>query len=137
MSLFRDLITNKFLANAPGELQRAKAIISEQETENFHSFVLEEKKQLYYFYYEDAEFFLDLMDISLEDDDKELIYIVNKGTLMFCFSPSKKQIDETIMFCHNLNGDIPIHRTKHLIEGKYVYTVMFDTSFVLPAQSPN
>lgn len=135
MSLFRDLIANRFLANASGELQRAKSIISEQEIDNFHTFALEEKKQLYYFYFEDAEFFKDLMDISL--DETELIFIVNKGTLMFCFSMSKKQIDETIMFCHNLNGDIPIHRTKHLIQGRYVYTVMFDTSFVLPPQSPN
>lgn len=137
MSLFRDLIANKFLANASGELQRAKAIISEQEIDNFHTFILEEKKELYYFYFEDAEFYRDLMDISLEEAEKDLIYIVNKGTLMFCFSMSKKQIDETIMFCHNLNGDIPIHRTKHLLQGKYIHTVMFDTSFILPPQSPN
>ena len=135
MSLFRDLVSNKFLANAPGELQRAKSVFDQSVVDNFHSFDLDEKKFLYYAYFDDAEFYKDLAEISFDDGD--LIYIVNKGALMFCFSISKKQIDETIKFCYNLNGDIPIHRTRHLVDNRYVYTAMFDTRFTIPPQSPN
>ena len=139
MGLFKDLIKSKFLANAVSELALARNSLLKNEplfiNQYTHIFNTEMKKDVYDYYLNAYGFAYDLVDASYEEDD--MIYYIHEEDMIFIFSRSKRQIDNSIKYSFNINGDIPVYRGKHRVKSRLVHTVLIDTKFCVRPPSAN
>ena len=143
MKCFKQLVNSKFLAKASEELNRARKLIQYDDsvplfdppTMHFHK---ADKKYVYECYMEDFGFINELMDSGdPEYSDKNMIFYIQEDPIMFIYSRSKRLITEAIKYSFYVNGDIPIHTTKHVIDGRVWFTTMIDTRIPFPSSSPN
>ena len=132
MNCFKELVSSKFMANAITEISVARnRIIHDHKmahTNLTHSFVLEQKKQTYYFIGNELGFFQKLYELKLQADR---IYYVQYENYLMIVSSSKKLLTIAINSALNVNGDCPIHRTVHTLKKQRIHTVLYDTSFTL------
>ena len=138
MNCFTTLVTNKFLANARDQIIDARArIISEvapSPENNTHIFDRNERQQIYYTIGNMYGFFDQLYQIEFETNK---IYYLNYDSYLMIVTRNKPLIDSAIQAAHNVNGDIPLHRTKHRFNNKMVHCVLFNTNFTIPPASLN
>jgi hypothetical protein len=139
MSLFEKLTKSKFLSNVTVELRRAAQIVRET-TPNIvyqpalHNFSKEESKILYYEICEAYDFFtiFDEMDVAIKQ-----VYYIQDDQFLFVACRSKANIEDALHYSMQLNGDIPLYRHKHKVNGKIIYTILIDTSFTITPPSYN
>ena len=139
MSCFEKLSESKFLSNIRLELLEAQHILHENDNillpkDNTHSFDKVKTKETYYYICNEIGFFDELYSIDL--DYKGTCY-AQADKYLFLFSRSKTSLAEDIGYNHRLNGDIPLFTHKHVVNGKVVYTALFDITFTIPPIGPN
>lgn len=130
MRCFEGLKKSQFLANVSAELSLARRAVWSME--QAHStpalfFDKRKRKELYeditYYYY----FIEDLIESILSNDSPKTIFYRHIDDYVFLFSSDKKQLQEATQYSFNLNGDIPLYKSRHLVNGKAVYTALIDT----------
>lgn len=138
MTLLDNLINSKFLSNIKTELQQARKILLESDVllyqESTHYTSKEVARQLYYDVCESYGFF-DL--IYLIDKSSKVVHYAHSDQFIFAATRSKPQLKQTIEYSLAVNGDIPVYTSKHTVQGKAIYTVLFDTTFTITPPSPN
>ena len=138
MSCFQSLVGNKFMANAPFEILKAKRVLVSEHPifadEFKHTFDREINQQAYYHVGNSLGFFNELYNIDI--NSKRLYYLQYDRFLMIACR-NKRLIDSAIRAGMNVNGDVPIYRTKHTIRKVGIHTVLFNTNFTIPSVSPN
>lgn len=99
----------------------------------------ETKKMLYdiclyeYFLLEELS---DTVD-EMTEEDLGMIYYIQLPEFVFIYSNKKAQVDDAIRYTWNVNGDLPLYRSKHRIKGLNFHTALIDTrlSFTPPSTS--
>lgn len=138
MKCFTTLVDNKFLANARVELIDARArIISEvapNPGNNAFVFDRNERQQAYYTIGNMYGFFEQLYNMELE---KNRIYYLTYDCYIMVVARNKPLIDSAIQSAHNVNGDVPLYRTKHKFNKSLVHCVLFNTNFTIPPATLN
>jgi len=138
MSCFKALIDNKFMTNALTEISKAKDLIVKEYPalcdEHTHVFDKNLNQQAYYHVGNSLGFFQELYNIDVSS--RNLYYLQYDRFLMIA-GRSKRLIDSAIRAGMNVNGDVPIYRTKHTIRKVGIHTVLFNTNFTIPPVSPN
>jgi hypothetical protein len=126
------------MANACVEILKAKRLLIEDTIMigggTSHTFNKARNKQTYYEVGNMLGFFQELYGIDLK---KDRVYYLQYDKFLMVVSNSKKLVDSAITASHNVNGDVPIHRGKHVINKMIVHTVLFNTDFTLPPPSVN
>lgn len=139
MGLFQDLVKSKFLANATNELALARNVLKGDGLVIYddydHPFDINLKKELYNYYLHELNFIQDLVETEYTED--EMIYYIQNDPIVFVYSRSKKQIENSLKYSHNLNGDLPVYRGRHRVKSRMVYTLLIDTRFSLRPASVN
>lgn len=138
MSCFQSLVGNKFMADAPFEILKAKRLLVNEHPifgdEYKHSFDKNQNQQAYYHVGNSLGFFNELYNIDVKS--RRLYYLQYDRFLMIACR-SKRLIDSAIKAAANVNGDVPIYKTKHVIRKVGIHTVLFNTNFTVPPVSPN
>ena len=138
MSCFQSLVGNKFMADAVAEILSAKHRLAKDYPifgdEHTHTFDKSLNQQAYYHVGNTLGLFQELYNINVES--KNLYYLQYDRFLMIA-GRSKRLIDSAIKAGMNVNGDVPIYRTKHTIRKVRIHTVLFNTNFTVPPVSPN
>ena len=138
MNCFKTFVGNKFMADAPFEILKAKRLLIDDHPifgdEFKHSFDKNHNQQAYYHVGNSLGFFNELYNIDV--NNKRLYYLQYDRFLMIACR-SKRLIDSAIRAATNVNGDVPIYKTKHVIRKVGIHTVLFNTNFTIPPVSPN
>lgn len=138
MSCFQSLVGNKFMIDALSEIGKAKSLIVKEypalSDEYTHTFDKNLNQQAYYHVGNALGFFQELYNIDVSS--RNLYYLQYDRFLMIA-GRSKRLIDSAIRAGMNVNGDVPIYRTKHVIRKVGIHTVLFNTNFTIPPVSPN
>lgn len=138
MSNYAKLVESRFFSNINAEFKMAQTVmrldIPFDVDEIGLRFDPEYTKSLYEFYLYDMNC---IQDLQLALDDPNIVNYVQCEYLILFFSRKKKLVDESLMYTHYINGDIPFYRGKHKIDNKFVYTAMIDTRFIIPPCSTN
>jgi hypothetical protein len=141
MGCFEKLVKSKFLANVSSELRLARQAVLSVTNTNLTPTIYGSKKDRKSLYDDYVYYFYLLEEIvdSLEEPDcvKTMIYYIKYDTVMFIYSMDKGQVEDAIRYNYNLNGDIPLYKTKHRLKNKTVYTVLIDTRIRFEPISPN
>lgn len=74
---------------------------------------------------------------QFDPKDKYTMYYMNEGGILLIAAQTKYVIDIAIKQSLTTAGNIPFHRTKHLVNGKYFHFAMYDLLFKLPAITLN
>ena len=138
MSCFQSLVGSKFIINALSEIDKAKSLINKDcpalSDEHTHTFDKSLNQQVYYHVGNVLGFFQELYNVDVSS--RNLYYLQYDRFLMIA-GRSKRLIDSAIRAGMNVNGDVPIYRTKHTIRKVGIHTVLFNTNFTIPPVSPN
>jgi hypothetical protein len=138
MSCFQALVGNKFMADAPFEILKAKRLLVNEHPifgdEFRHTFDKNLNQQAYYHVGNSLGFFNELYNI---DTNSKRLYYLQYDRFLMIACRSKRLIDTAIKAATNVNGDVPIYRTKHVIRKVGIHTVLFNTNFTIPPVSPN
>jgi hypothetical protein len=138
MKCFATLVDSKFLANARTQMIDARArIVSEvapTPENNTHFFDRNTRQQNYYTIGNMYGFFDQLYSLDIVSNR---IYYLNYDCYMMIMSRNKPLVDSAIIAAHNVNGDVPLFRTKHKFNGKLVHCVLFNTNFTIPPATLN
>ncbi len=139
MNCYQSLVANKFLANAPAELSSAKRILLTTATMATHQspkhiFNPADAEALYYSIGNRLGFFDEIYKIKPQPNK---IYYLNYDVYMMICSRNKRILDAAILAAHNVNGDVPIFRKKHMIYRKTLHVALFNTNFTVPPASLN
>ncbi len=138
MNCYQSLVSNRFLANAPREIARAKHNLTTGTgatiDNNVHVFDPNYRQQNYYMVGNELGFFEGLYNIQYED---RRIYYLNYENYMMVAARSKPLLDSAIAAAQNVNGDVVLYRTKHTINKKLVHTALFNTNFTIPPAALN
>lgn len=139
MKCFERLLDSNFLCNVRSELKLARETLKQEKqvTEGFRSYG-DDKNTRRTAYYRCVEQF-DLIR-SMEEaltEDTTLLFYIQIEYLIFVFSSKRSQIDDAIRHTYNQNGDLPVYRGRHLINGITFHTVLIDTRFSFTPVSPN
>ena len=138
MSCFQSLVGNKFMTNALTEIGKAKDHILKEypilSDEHTHTFDANQNQQAYYHVGNTFGFFQELYNVDVSS--RNLYYLQYDRFLMIA-GRSKRLIDSAIRAGMNVNGDVPIYRTKHTIRKVRIHTVLFNTNFTVPPASLN
>jgi len=138
MSCFQSLVGNKFMIDAPSEILKARHQLTKDHPvfsdEHTHSFDKNQNQQAYYYVGNTLGFFQELYNIDVKS--RNLYYLQYDRFLMIA-GRNKRLIDSAIRAGMNVNGDVPIYRTKHTIRKVRIHTVLFNTNFTIPPVSPN
>lgn len=141
MRCFEKLVKSKFLANISAELKLARQTMLSTSNSSLIPFLFysrKERKNLYddyvYYYY-----FLEEMQQSVDEPthEKSIIYYVKYENVLFIYSADKSQVDDAIRYSYNVNGDIPLCRSRHKIANKTIHTALMDTRIRFEPVSPN
>ena len=140
MGCFEKLVKSHFFANVSAELKLARQTIRSMSQFYFEPALIfnkKEKKAVYkelmYNYYLMEEI-VESMD---EFDDKDMVFYIQSDHIVFIYSQSQKQLKEAVQYSYNLNGDLPLCRSKHRVNNKLVYTALIDTRLQFEVISPN
>lgn len=141
MRCFEKLVKSKFLANISAELKLARQTMLSTSNSSLVPVLLysrKERKNLYddyvYYYY-----FLEEIQQSVVEPthEKSIIYYVKYENVLFIYSADKSQVDDAIRYSYNVNGDIPLCRSRHKIANTTIYTALMDTRIRFEPISPN
>ena len=125
-----DKLKSHFLANVSNELSLARQTIKSMSFSRLDPCIIFEKKEKR-MVYEDtlfANYLLEeIIDTIVEGFDPKSLYYVEISDISFMYGLDKKLIAEAVQYRYNLEGAIPSMRTKHRINGKTVYTLLYDT----------
>lgn len=141
MGCFEKLVKSNFLANVSNELSLARRTLKSMSQTSFPPSILANKgdrKAIYdeivyqYYLLEEAAESLEEMD-----DNKTLLFYINIDHIIFVYSRTRGQVDESIRYAYNVNGDFPLYRGRHKIKNQVIHTVMFDTRITFNPVSPN
>lgn len=143
MKCFEQLVNSKFLGQVSEELRRAQRVLQRGDVVSLFDpptiyASKADRRYIYDCYVEDFGLIEELYD--KEDPEynmKDVIFYIHDEPILFIYSRSKKLITEAIKYSYYVNGDIPLHTTKHTINGKVWFTTMIDTRIPFPASSPN
>lgn len=142
MRCFEKLVKSRFLANVSKELEMARRTLESAS----HPLLPDEfvfNKELKKFLYDECmfEFFLleEMADTinEMTEDDKEMIYYIQLQDLVFIYSAKKSQLEDAVRYTHNLNGDLPLYKSKHRIKGITFHTAIIDTRYTFIPPSTN
>lgn len=142
MRCFEKLVKSRFLANVSKELEMARRTLesaSQPPLPTEFIFDKETKKMLYdhclyeYFLLEELS---DTVD-EMTEDDLNMIYYIQLPEFVYVYSHKKAQVDDAVRYTWNVNGDLPLYRTKHRIKGVNFHTALIDTrlNFIPPSTS--
>lgn len=138
MSCLNRLIDSNFLKSARAELLDAQLVLYDEDTIKHNTACYYADKQLAKEAYYNVCNVLGFFDVLYNiDPDQKGIYQahVNQYTFICCRSLANLRLG--LQYLNRSTGDIPIHKSKHVIDGKTIHTALFDASLVLPAISPN
>ena len=133
MNLFDKLTKSKFLSNINVELARAAKVVQTDSKHvvykpTTHNFSSEESKALYHEICYSYDFLSLLYEIP--PTNKQLHYI-QADQFIFIASRSKQNMTQALHYSLQVNGDLPLYRTKHVISNKSIHTMLIDTTFTI------
>ena len=138
MSNYSKLVKSRFFGNIKAEFKMAQTVMKLDIPFDIDDVGLKcdlhYNKSLYEFYLYDMNCIQDLQ-LALEDPD--LVNYVQCDHIILLFSKKKKLVDDSLMYTHYINGDIPFYRGKHKIDRQYIHTAMIDTRFIIPPCTTN
>lgn len=139
MGCFSQLVQSKFLSRAKEELLSAQRKLKAGDAPLFDSTLLfdeKDKKQVYDTYIWDYDLLAEIEEME-EGAPKDVIYYIQEDYLLFIYSRTRKLINEAILYSYNVNGDIPLCRSKHTINKCVYFTVLIDCRINFIPSSPN
>ena len=139
MGCFSQLVQSKFLSRAKEELLSAQRKLKAGEAPLFDSTLLFDKKDrkyVYDTYVWDYNLLAEIEEME-EGSPKDVIYYIQEDYILFIYSRTRKLIDEAILYSYNVNGDIPLCRSKHIVNGCAYFTVLIDCRINFIPSSPN
>ena len=138
MSNYSKLVKSRFFGNIKAEFKMAQTVMKLDIPFDIDDVGMKcdqhYNKSLYEFYLYDMNCIQDLQ-LALEDPD--LVNYVQCDHIILLFSKKKKLVDDSLMYTHYINGDIPFYRGKHKIDRQYIHTAMIDTRFIIPPCTTN
>jgi len=97
-----------------------------------------DRKYIYDCYLEDYMLIEELVEqFESGQEYKDVVYYMQESYILFIYSRSRKLIKEAISYSFNVHGDIPIHKSRHIIHGKAWFTALVDTRMPFQVSSPN
>lgn len=72
-----------------------------------------------------------------DPNDYDTLYYMNEGGILLIAAQTKQIVDIAILQSLTTAGNIPFHRTKHIVHGKFFYFAMYDLLFKIPATNNN
>lgn len=139
MGCFSQLVQSSFLSRAKEELLSAQRRLKTGEAPLFDSTLIfdkKDKKYVYDSYVWDYNLLAELEEME-DDTPKDVIFYIQEEHILFIYSRTRKLIDEAIWYSYNVNGDIPLCRSKHVIRGRTYFTVIIDCRIHFIPNSPN
>ncbi len=141
MGCFEKLVKSHFLANVSAELRLARQTVKLMSQLSFEPSLIVSRKRKKAIYDDIVEGYGLLMDMraNLDDyvDDAGTIYYYHFDHLVFIYSKNIKQIDEALRYSFNNNGEIPLCRSRHRIDGVTVHTALIDTRILFKPATTN
>lgn len=125
-----DKLKSHFLANVSEELSLARQTLKSMSFSRLDPCIIFEKKEKKIMYENTLfENYLleEIIDTIAEGFDSKSLYYVEVHDISFMYGTDKKLITEAIQYRYNVEGAIPSMKTKHRINGKTVYTLLYDT----------
>lgn len=130
MGCFESLVKSHFLANVTKELSLARNALQSMNLTQLPIALPNNKKvrkdvydDYVYYYYLIEE----MIDTLKESTSADTIYYMQMDHIIFVYTLDYSQFKDAIRYSHNLNGDIPYHKSKHRIAGCTMYTALYDT----------
>lgn len=139
MSCFNQLVQSKFFSRASEEFASAQRKLKAGQDLRFDTTLLFDKKDRKYVYetYVWDYYLLAEIEEMGENSPKDVIHYVQEDHILFIYSRTKKLIDEAILYSYNVNGDIPLCKSKHIVNGCAYFTVLIDCRICFIPTSPN
>jgi len=141
MNCYKQLVQSKFLANASKELARARKVLHDGEAPLFETTLHYNKLDRKYVYDCYVEDYMLLAEIEHQFDPtvdyKDVVFYMEEDYLLFIYSRSRNLLKEAVMYSYTVHGDIPIHKSRHTINGKVWFTALIDTRMPFLVSSPN
>lgn len=141
MKCYKQLVQSKFLAKASEELSRARKFVNNEEASLFSTTLTFNKADRKYIYDCYVEEFMLLDEIQNEfdpeEDYKDIVFYLQEDYILYMYSRSRRLIKEAVLYSYNVHGDIPIHKSKHVIHSKVWFTALIDTRMPFLTSSPN
>ncbi len=138
MSNYSKLVESRFFGNIKAEFKMAQTVMRLDIPFDIEDIGLkcdpEYNKSLYEFYLYDMNC---VQDLKLALEDPDLVNYAQCEHIVLLFAKKKKLVDDSLMYTHYINGDIPFYRGKHRIDGQYIHTAMIDTRFIIPPCTTN
>ena len=137
MDFFNKLVKIKFLANASNELRDARKVLQQESIDNvfstpsnydsdkiFWSFDKEEKK-LDFEYIAEGLYLDRYINTSVGIMGGNEICVLSTEEVLIVCAYTKKQVDESVLYCYQVNGHLPYHRVKKKLKiGRYVHIAL-------------
>lgn len=140
MKCFERLVKSHFIANISAELELARKTIKDASQSSIPPVIyanIKDRKALYdrYVY----EFYLkeEVEESLKEEGEYGLIYFIQFDDIMYIYSLDKTQLNDTVQYNYDVSGNLPLHRSRHKMQGKMVYTALFDKRLSFESISPN
>jgi hypothetical protein len=141
MNCYKQLVQSKFLANASKELARARKVLHDGEAPLFETtlhYNTLDRKYVYDCYVKDYGLLDDIENgFDPTVDYKDIVFYIEEDHLIIIYSRSRNLLKEAVMYSYNVHGDIPIHKSRHTINGKVWFTALIDARMSFPVSSPN
>ena len=137
MDFFNKLVKIKFLANASNELRDARKVLQHvyikliftvssinDSDKIFWSFDKEEKK-LDFEYIAEGLYLDRYINTSVGIMGGNEICVLSTDEVLIVCAYTKKQVDESVLYCYQVNGHLPYHRLKKKLKiGRYVHIAL-------------
>lgn len=140
MGCFERLVKSRFLANVSAELQMARQtlqLMSHSSMDIMLTFDVKDRIHIYETFSEENNILEEISESLSESDGIDYIYYAVVDDFVYAYSRSLKQLKEAVRYSYNLNGDMPLYMTNHIIDGVKVYTALIDTRIQFQPISPN
>lgn len=137
MRCFEKLVKSRFLANAVAELTLAREAVKGsvlKDTTPMLSFRAKDRKAFYKMILD----FYGLLDEMIDTPrDPNGLYYFQMDGIIFMYAQNKRYLNNAVMYNHNINGDIPVHKTKHVLPNATFHTALIDTRVQFPRRAVN
>ena len=139
MKCYKQLVNSKFLAKASKELQYAQSAAYSEASffEPQITFNKSTRRRIYDDYVQYYDLLKELQDTHDLVDNKDLVFYIQEDNVLFVYSRSKSIIKEAVLYSYNVYGNVPLHKSRHIVNNHTWFTLLVDTRFEFPGSSPN
>jgi hypothetical protein len=126
MGCFESLVKSHFLANVSIELSLARKTLKNINLTQLPT-SKKERRELYDEYVFQYYLLEEMEDTLKEIEDVDEVYYMQLDHIVYIYTLSYTQFKDMLQYSFDMNGDIPIFKTKHRIKGHTMYAALFDT----------